>query len=273
MAQTYTSLTLNSTDEIVLALLSQYPFEAFQEEEGKTIAYIESQLFDEATVQAATGLLTERGISFEIEEIKPRNWNEEWEQNFEPVDVDDFCTIRADFHPPAPSFQHTLLLQPKMAFGTGHHETTYMMIDRMRRLDWAGKSTFDYGCGTGILAILAKKLGAGPTLAIDIEEESFSNTLENAAKNQVQIDAVAQATLVDVHSDQQFDIILANINRNVLLDSSKQLAQLLGPKGNLLVSGVLLADGDLVTDRYIQDGFQLIHSEQRGEWLCLHFTK
>ena len=186
----YKQYIIQSTDEVVLALLAQYDFEAFEEQADQSIAYISQSSWSNELDKEVRAICASRNIDIVLEDIQPQNWNAEWEKNFSPVDIHDFCTIRADFHDKPEGFTYTLLLQPKMAFGTGHHETTFMMIDQMSQIDLADQSVLDYGCGTGILAILAKKMKSGFILAIDIEEESYQNTIENARKNDVVLDEI-----------------------------------------------------------------------------------
>jgi len=157
-----------------------------------------------------------------------------------------------------------------MAFGTGHHETTYMMIDTMSELDMYGKSVFDFGCGTAVLAILAKRLGSARTLAIDIEEESASNSAENAAVNDVEGIDIRQAVIQDI-DPEKFDIVLANINRQVLLDTADMIAARQNSGGILLVSGVMHQDEEIVDNRFQEVGYKRHSLKSRGEWLCIRY--
>ena len=178
--------------------------------------------------------------------------------------------MRADFHPPQPGVKWELVINPKMAFGTGHHETTWQCIAAMEHLPLQGAKVLDYGCGTGILAILASKLGATELEAIDIEEESYHNTVENALANDVHNITARCGTLNDVQG-RDFDGILANINRNVILDSLPRLKELLRPGGWLLVSGILAADETVIVEAAEQAGFLKNQQTQRGNWLCIFF--
>ena len=267
----YKQYIIKTTDEVVLALLAQYDFEAFEEQEYQSIAYISQSSWSSEIDEAVKSICSERKIKLVVEDIQPQNWNAEWEKNFSPVDIHDFCTIRADFHEKPEGFQYTLLLQPKMAFGTGHHETTFMMINQMSKIKIEGQSVLDYGCGTGILAILAKKMNSGYTLAIDIEEESYQNTLENASKNGVVLDKTLCGTIEDV-PPKAYDIILANINRHVLLSTAEQVLKHLKKGGVLLMSGILDQDEALIVEKYQSIGMQLVNQSQKGSWLCLQWT-
>ncbi|MEZ4939845.1 MAG: 50S ribosomal protein L11 methyltransferase [Saprospiraceae bacterium] len=204
--------------------------------------------------------------------LPAQNWNEIWESNFQPVIVEDFCAVRADFHAPVPGVEHELVINPKMAFGTGHHETTWMCLRALRSLPCRGAYLLDFGCGTGVLAILAARLGAAEVEAVDIEAESYRNTLENSANNGVAQQITARHGTLDAVRGTAFDGILANINRHIILEALPRLKDLLKPGGWLLVSGILEQDGDLVTQSAAGAGFTLQNREQRGNWLCLRFA-
>ncbi len=264
----YKSYKIQSNSEILLGLLTAFPFESFEEHEGYMIAYIPEDECDPETHNDIHNTINRFEIEYEVETIQPQNWNALWEANFEPVVVDDFCVVRAEFHEKPENIQYDIVINPKMAFGTGHHETTYMMMAAMRDLDIKGKSVFDYGCGTGILAVLASKMGSGPIDAIDIEEESYENTLENASLNNVNNIMVACSDLE--HFDaKKYDVILANINRNVLLNSAQELYNRLIPGGILLISGILDVDEKLVSDTYLNSGFHIDKVDSKGYWKCI----
>lgn len=207
-----------------------------------------------------------------VSAVVDKNWNALWEASFEPVKINDFCYVRAPFHPP---LEHStiidLILEPRMAFGTAHHETTYMMMSQMEEIDFKGQSVFDYGCGTAILSILAEKLGAEFIYAIDIEENAIENANYNAEINQCSKIRCEKTTL-DRIKYTSYDTILANINRAVLLSSARPLISYLKPKGTLLISGILETDESLVKNHYIKAGFFHLETIERGEWKCLKFT-
>ncbi len=254
--------------DILIALFSTMPFEAFQEVEGGFHAFIPEKDWDGGVEKLVHNLQVDMGFDVEREFIPYKNWNEEWEKNFDPVLVDDFCGIRADFHPPFENVTFDLVINPKMAFGTGHHETTYMMIKAMQSLDIQDKKILDFGCGTGILAILAARLNAAtPINAVDIEKESYLNTIENAAKNDVNSLQVFQGSL-EVIEDGDYDIILANINRNVILQYLPMLHKKLKPNGLLLMSGLLKEDEHLVLTNATENHFTPIKHQERGKWIC-----
>lgn len=259
--------------EIVSAWLETLPVEGILE----TIKGLE--VFakkNEATAGLAGGieaLSKTLAFSYTYEEVEEINWNERWEAGFQPVVVGDFAGVRAEFHAPLAGVSHELIIQPRMAFGTGHHATTWLMMESMARLAWKDKTVFDFGCGTGILAILAAKLGASKTVAVDIEKASVENALENARVNGVgdRIDVMEGG--IETVAGQNFGVILANINRNVILASLAALYDRLQPGGDMLISGVLENDFDLVSVGASQQLFKLLDRRQRDGWLVLHYTR
>jgi ribosomal protein L11 methyltransferase len=258
--------------EILIAQLGEWPFEVFEEQDECLMAYIPEQSDDDALLEFIEALRENFGFRYHKETIPDQNWNAVWEQNFQPVVVDDFCAVRAEFHEPIPGVQYELVIQPRMAFGTGHHATTEMMIRTMQSIDFKGKSVFDFGCGTGILAILAAKMGATDVEAVDIEQESYDNTILNAGMNRVP-DIETWCGVITAVPERQYDIILANINRNVLLDNMKTMAQRLISSGILLLSGILEADYDVIVAAAAAENFRITGKRQQGDWLCLSFVK
>jgi len=256
--------------EIILAFLEQMSFNAFEETDDGWKAYPERGFSQEKTNAQLNDLKNRFPFEYSIENIKGQNWNAVWEAGFQPVLVDNYCGIRANFHPSFDTVKHEIVIHPKMAFGTGHHATTFMMIKMMENLDLSGKEVFDYGCGTGILAILAAKEGARIIDAVDIEEESYENTIENAAVNRVALIHTYLGNLEDVPS-KKYDIVLANINRNVILNSLETLYSRLKPDSFLLVSGILHEDENKVITRASNAGFKHLEMIRKGDWSCLKF--
>lgn len=261
------------TTDILIAFMAEQPFDTFEETEGGFTAYLPASADLQAVESDLAGLREQFEFSFEKTFLPGQNWNAVWESNFQPITVGDFCGVRADFHAPfGGSVRHELVINPKMAFGSGHHETTWMCLAALENLPVAGAKILDYGCGTGILAILASRLGASDLEAVDIENESFLNTQENCAVNGVTNVVARCGTLADVQGCD-FDGILANINRNVILDSLPRLAQILRPGGWLLVSGILREDEAMVCDAAAAQGFSREELQARGNWLCIRFAK
>ena len=253
-----------------MAMLSTLDFTGFEETEDSIIAYAEEERYEEQAVQEIAAQLQ---LPFQKEVLQQRNWNEEWEKNFEPVIIDGFCSVRADFHPKPENVTYDIVITPKMSFGTGHHSTTALMIELMRELDFTHKQVFDFGTGTGILAILAEQLGADAILAIDNDEWSYENALENCTRNQASKITVQLATADDVPADATFDIILANINRHILLAYMPQMAALLKEQGTLLLSGILTEDVSMVRAAAEAQGFRYQLEQTDQNWVCMQLVK
>lgn len=258
--------------EVLIAMFTTMPFEAYQELETGFHAYMPEDDCSEETDVTLNGFQESFDFSFEKEFVPYKNWNEEWEKNFEAVVVGDFCGIRADFHPPFENVVHDLVINPKMAFGTGHHETTHMMVEVMETFDFKNKKVLDFGCGTGILAILASRIHANPIDAVDIEIESYENTIENAERNGVFNIKTYQGSL-EVIKDSDYDIILANINRNVILEYLPSLYNKVKKGGWIAFSGFLKNDENLLLENAKKAGFEWQSSKERGKWICQLYKK
>jgi len=269
----YTIFCDENLSEILIALLSEASFDTFEENGNGLCAYLPVGNEEETVAEELLAELQNQfDFTWEKEFIAGQNWNVLWESNFHPVVVNKFCAIRADFHEPIEGVEHELIINPKMAFGTGHHETTWMCLHALESLPVQGKALFDYGCGTGILAIMASKLGATSIEAIDIEEESYQNTLENARINRVE-NVIARKGDLSVVQNGPFDGILANINRHIILDSLPRLAALCRPGGWLLISGILVQDESIVLEAAEASGFTRVGMETRGNWICMHLRR
>lgn len=258
-----------SDADLFTGLLSDLEYAGFEQEDETLKAYIEEENFDLVSLMA---LSKEFGFQFQTNELQEQNWNELWESNFTPVQVDDFVGLRADFHPSfGDQVQHELVITPKMSFGTGHHATTYMMIQQMQNLPIQGASVLDFGTGTGVLAILAEKLGAKNILAIDNDEWSINNTRENMVANHVhKIDLRLASSLP---ASEPFDIVLANINLNVIVDNFESIIHLLKKEGNLLLSGLLTEDEPTLLKIADQYGLKHENTLIRLNWISMLFSK
>ncbi|MET6995812.1 50S ribosomal protein L11 methyltransferase [Chitinophaga defluvii] len=267
----YIAITIATRPELtdmLVAQLSEAGFEGFEEQTTALVAYIPEQDFNEA---ALLEILQQHEVSFTRETIAKTNWNAVWESNFQPVQVGDFCGIRADFHPPfTPAPTYEIVITPKMSFGTGHHATTFCMIQLMQALDFKDKQVFDFGTGTGILAILAEKLGAAQVDAIDIDEWAVTNTEENITANQGKLVKVWQADSLEAVKDT-YNIVLANINRNILLAFMGDMRRLLLPGGILLLSGIMPADEAAILASAQAQGFDLQTKLDKDNWLAMQF--
>lgn len=250
--------------DIVIAQLDELGFEGFEEGNFFIKAYIPENLFNEEDCKKV--LLTSN-LSFAKKAIAPRNWNAEWEATFEPVLVGDFCAIRADFHAPVTSVKHEIIITPKMSFGTGHHATTYMMVEAMAEMDIIDKMVFDFGTGTGVLAILATQLGAHTVVAVDNDDWSIDNATENfAGNNCTNIVLRKTDTIAENHL---FNIILANINLSVILLQMAAMTQHLAKNGVVLLSGILKTDEEKVIREASINGLIPAGKLEKNDWICL----
>lgn len=250
--------------EYLIGILSQFDATGFEQTPTHILAYFEENNFAVNDVKEAL-----KDFKFQMQTFKEQNWNNEWERNFQPVVVGVFCGIRADFHQPIKDVQHEIIITPKMSFGTGHHATTYMMIDQMKEIDFKNKNVFDFGTGTGILAILAEKMGAAKVSAIDVDEWSINNAIENIAMNNCR---KIKVTLDTKLPDEKFDVFLANINRNVILQYTQQIKSCLPKNGYLLLSGLLESDEKDIVEVFERNGFHLIKQTTRTNWISLLFV-
>lgn len=258
--------------EILIGLLSQFPFESFEQHQKTLIGYIQKSEYQEDSIIGLNKQFNHIIDHYSVDEVVPQNWNEQWENSFQPIRVRHFCGIRASFHEPLTDVEFEIIIDPKMAFGTGHHETTWMMIDQMSRFNFDGINVLDYGAGTAILSILAEKLGAAKIDAVEIEEAAVVNALQNVQINQCRNIKIIEGDLHSVPGNQ-YDLILANINRNVILESLSRLRELIDPNGWILFSGILQSDETLLSAHLSTEGFQLLEVTNRGEWLCLKTKK
>lgn len=260
--------------DIVVAWLGELGFESFTEDGHLLKAYLPESMITENIFAEIEKLKPENAMSWSVScQLMPDvNWNEEWEKNYAPVEIGKLCRIRAAFHPPAEGFQMELLIDPKMAFGTGHHATTALMVEELFSLKPVKGPVADVGCGTAVLAIVAEKLGAARVDAVDIEEPSVENSLVNIQLNHcsginVSLGSVEQLPL------KQYEMILANINRNVLLSHLPQYAQLLVPGGKLLLSGFFVQDNAALTEKATALNLVPVGNREKDNWSCLTFQK
>lgn len=262
---------LQPWNEILMAELIEIGFDSFTEEHDGILGYIQKDLFNENQLKEINLFKNDEvKISYKYQEMPNINWNEEWEKNFSPINVENQVSIRAEFHENQ-NLTHEIIIQPKMSFGTGHHATTYLMIQQMLDLDFQNKAVLDMGCGTSVLAIFAKQKGAGKTVAIDIDEWSVENSVENAERNGVELE-VSQGTAENL-GKEKFDIILANINRNILISDIPTYVSVLNDGGQLLLSGLCFFDVDDILEVCTQQNLTLKKKLQREEWVSLLLEK
>lgn len=253
--------------DILVAQLSEIGFEGFEEKERHLKAFISISDFNGQFIEEISLKLN---VHFTKTVIEETNWNLVWESNFDPVIVDDFVAVRADFHEPIRNVELEIVITPKMSFGTGHHATTYMMMRQMRNIDFNDKAVFDFGTGTGVLAILAEKLGAKTITAVDNDNWSIENATENIKRNNCdRIDLRLAGTPA---MNSMFDIILANINKNVILDNLGTFSKLLHKDGFLLLSGLLKEDEKDILAKSKNLNLQLIDKVERHNWLFIKLS-
>ena len=256
----------------LIQALEALPFNGFEETLDEVIAYVASEAVDDQFTGTLQKITATDNLSFTRQFIAGQNWNAQWEAAFHPVQVGQFVGVRAEFHPAFVDVTYDLVIHPRMAFGTGHHATTYLMMAQMEHLQFGGKAVFDYGCGTGILAILARKLGATVLDAVDIEAAATENTLVNMQANEV--DGIDLYTgMLDAVPPTRYDIILANINRNVILASLAALYDRIKPGGDLLVSGILEQDREKIENAAAEAGWKLQLLEQKDGWLMFYYQR
>lgn len=268
------SFTVNPPEpgsDILIAMLSDLGFDSFTQNDKGFDAYILSDLENEAEVKE----LSFEDFSFTYVKIAiPKtNWNEEWEKNFNPVYVDDLVCIRAHFHPQVENIKHDIIITPKMSFGTGHHDTTWLMSKTMFSLNFKDTHVLDMGCGTGILAILAKQLGATNLLGIDIDEWSIENSIENASINNASDIEFKKGDASLLPTNETFDIILANINKNVLKKDMASYFTCLKKDGYLLLSGFFTTDVEELKQLAQSIGFTFVESYNKNEWAVIKLKK
>ncbi|MEY3501054.1 MAG: hypothetical protein RL308_2726 [Bacteroidota bacterium] len=257
--------------EILVAELGELPFESFIESDFGVVAYIQKQFWNENLLDDLHILNSpEFVVSYTIEEIDQVNWNEEWEKNFEAIDVDGICHVRAPFHPKTDA-EFDIIIEPKMSFGTGHHETTHMMIQHLLETDVTGKKTLDMGCGTAILAILAEMKGAQPIDAIDIDNWCYLNSIENAERNNCTHISVYEGDAA-LLKDKKYDVIIANINRNILLNDMQSYVDCLNKNGILFLSGFYNEDIPFIDASCTEKGLTFVKKLERNNWVSLKYV-
>ena len=259
--------------DILVARLNEIEFESYCEDENGLRAYVQTHLLDENAVKEIINEVAKLcELSYMITKVKQENWNKKWENNFEPVHINDKCVIRAHFHAAFPDVEHEIIITPKMSFGTGHHETTFLVMNEMFAMDFKDKTVLDMGSGTGVLAILAAKLGATSLIGIDFDEWAYENAVENA-----QINAISTISFLHGDSnligDATFDIILANINRNIILQDIATYVKAMNTKSEILFSGFLKEDIPLILEKSEQLGLELVDSKNKKKWQMLHLKK
>ncbi|MCT1533034.1 50S ribosomal protein L11 methyltransferase [Sphingobacterium daejeonense] len=274
-AVAFTSSTIEEWQkDLLIAELANLGFDTFEDQDQGFVAYVPSSNLDIQALE--TVLATEAvgyDISYQVEELENKNWNQVWESNFSPILVDDQCYVRATFHEDKPEYPYQIIIDPKMSFGTGHHQTTSMMLSFILENNFEGKRVLDMGCGTGILAILASKRGAKDILAVDFDPICVESVNENKELNQVS-NIEAKLGSKEVIVGLQFDVVLANINRNILLDQFDVYASDLPDAGELYISGFYDGeDLEILREKAESLGFQFVEKKVLDTWCAAKFIK
>jgi ribosomal protein L11 methyltransferase len=251
----------------VIAHLAEAGYDGFEESEHSLKAYIKKEFFDRAYLKE---LAFKYQLTYLENLIPEKNWNDIWESSFQPVIVEDFVGVRADFHPPLTGVKQEIIITPKMSFGTGHHATTYLMLQEMQQIDFHGKTVLDFGTGTGVLSILAEKCGASEILALDNDDWSIANAAENISHNNCT--RIKLLLSENISRESVFDIILANINRHVLLQNMEVLSKILSARGIVLMSGILTDDRELIQEAAGKYRLKMVGMVEKDNWLCLRFV-
>ncbi|MBN2681869.1 MAG: 50S ribosomal protein L11 methyltransferase [Bacteroidales bacterium] len=260
--------------DILVSKLIELGFDGFENLENKLLAYIPANLYDEKKIKEIKFSVDEKPVEIEFinEELEEKNWNAVWEENFPYVVIKNKCLIHADFHKIEEDYPFRILIDPKMSFGTGHHETTELVMESMLEMDFSGKNLLDMGSGTGILAILASKMGAKTVLAIDNDKWAYENSLENVKKNNVKNVEILLGD-AEILGNQTFEIIIANINRNILLQDLNKYSKVLKEEGLLILSGFYQEDIESIRNEAEKHKLKYDRHFVQKNWVCLHCIK
>nr|WP_320059010.1 50S ribosomal protein L11 methyltransferase [uncultured Bacteroides sp.] len=270
----HTNPCTETANDVLSAVLGEVGFESFIESEGGLTGYIQQNIFDEKTLKEAIACFPIENviIDYSWREAEDKNWNEEWEKNFfQPIVIDDRCVIHSTFHQDVPQAEYDILINPQMAFGTGHHETTSLIISELLDGDLSEKSLLDMGCGTSILSILARMRGAHPITAIDIDSWCVNNSEENIALNGLTDITVELGDASTLKGKGPFDVVIANINRNILLNDMEAYVACMKAQGELYMSGFYTEDIPLIREEAESLGLQFIESKEKNNWAAVKF--
>ena len=263
-----------TVNDVLAAVLGEAGFESFMECEGGLTAYIQQSLCDETSIKTAIAdfPLPDTEITYTYTEAEDKDWNEEWEKNFfQPIVIGDRCVIHSTFHHDVPKAEYDIVINPQMAFGTGHHETTSSIISELLEADLKGKSVLDMGCGTSILAILASMRGANPVTAIDIDDWCVNNSKDNIALNHIHNITVELGDANLLKGRKAFDVIIANINRNILLADLPHYAACMHPGSEIFMSGFYIQDIPFIREKAESLGMEFVHHREKNNWAAVKF--
>lgn len=263
----------NPYAEIFIARLNEIKYESFSTDEFGLKAYIRSDLFNKKKLtEIVDDISSFTKIDLSINAIKKENWNADWENNYSPVHINKDCVIRAHFHDRFPNIEHEIIITPKMSFGTGHHETTFLVMNQIFELNLEGKQVLDIGSGTGVLSILASKLGAKKIVGIDIDKWAYENAIENSKLNNISNIQFIEGTAESI-GKKMYDVVLANINRNIILADIQKYTRAMHPKSDIILSGFLKQDVKIILNKIKQLKFNLVASKNKNKWQMLHLRR
>ena len=264
---------VNPYSEILIARLNEIEFESFYEYDYGLKGYVQTQLLDKDKLKNIISEISEQTeLSFTLHKLKQKNWNAHWESNYLPVSINENCVIRADFHNAISDVKYEIIITPKMSFGTGHHQTTSLVMNKMFDLEFKGRSVLDVGCGTGILSVLASKLGAIDIVALDIDNWAFENAQENATLNNISDIHFVYGNISSV-INRKYDIILANINRNTILNDLTFYSEAMYDYSDIILSGFLEKDVSVILKESAKFGLELVVSKNKEKWQMLHLRR
>lgn len=260
--------------DLIIAELDQHGYDSFQEIDTGVQAYILIDDFDEEVIKDLQQQYEDVvEFNYTVSELENKNWNEEWEKNFEQSIINDDCIVRASFHVPAKAYKYDIIIDPRMSFGTGHHATTSMMLLHELDMNIQGKKVLDAGCGTGVLAIMAAKLGAAEVFAYDIDDWSYNNAIDNFAINHTNTIQINVGEVDVAKNNSPYDVILANINKNVLLQDISEFSKLLQENSYLVLSGFYEKDIEDLMNEAKKYGFSLENQKEKDGWVSLRLKK
>ena len=263
-----------TVNDVLSALCGEIGFESFVDIDGGVQAYVQASLFDEDALKDVLSSFPVDGASirYEVKEMEDKNWNEEWEKHFfRPIVIGDRCVIHSTFHQDVPSAEYDIVINPQMAFGTGHHETTSSILGELLEADLKGKSVLDMGCGTSILAILASMRGAGKVTAIDIDDWCVNNSRDNIALNGISNITVELGDASLLNGREPFDVVIANINRNILLQDMPAYAACMKKGSELYISGFYTEDIPVLREKAESLGMEYVHHREKHNWAAVKF--
>ena len=260
--------------EILIAKLNEIGYDSYEENNLGVKAYIKTKIFDEKKIsEICEDLSLQTNISYTFSILEEKNWNKEWEKNFNPVFINDSCVIRAPFHKPFNDVRYEIIIMPKMSFGTGHHPTTSLILNKMFEVNFLNKNVLDIGSGTGVLSILSSILGADFCLGIDNDKWAYENAKHNAILNNTLNIDFRYGTIDSIKKETHFDIVLININRNTILKEISSYIKFMDPNADLILSGFLHEDVDIIIDKLIKHNFKKLDIKNKDKWQMIHFKR